>query len=115
MCSRHQFIRAAPIVNNRTSVSIVTVQSLIARVTVVLGANYPDNHVVGSVRRSNKWRAAPPVLPCGCPAVPNRGRVSSSNAKSYKRATIGAESDISALLGPVSNRCLDDEAIDQMA
>ena len=47
----HQFGRAAAVVDNRTSVPIITVQSLVALRLMVLRADHPYNHVICSISR----------------------------------------------------------------
>jgi hypothetical protein len=49
VCSGHQFVWPAAVENDRTSVSIVTVESLVPRSAVVFRANHPGNHVITAI------------------------------------------------------------------
>jgi hypothetical protein len=83
MRSRHQFVWAAPGVNNRTGIAIISMQALVASRLMILRADYPDNHVVGPVSRSDKRRAATAT---GSGHIPTAGdvdgrRIGRSNAE----------------------------------
>jgi len=54
MRSSHEFIWAESTVNNRTRISIVTVQSLVTPGVIIFGANDPDNHIISPIRRGDK-------------------------------------------------------------
>ena len=114
MRSRHHFVWATSSVNNRTSGSIVTVQSLVAWVTVILRSNHPDNHIVTAIGGRNKWRTATPVGPCGDPIADNRGRVGCCNAESFNRAPVGSIGGIGNLVGPIGDGRLEDAAASKL-
>ena len=106
MSASHQFVRAATAVNSRTSNSVITVQPLVARVATILRANHPDNHVIGAICGGDKRRAAIAVAPVHTPTAYNSRRASSSDAKSRKRAEVGAQSKIGTLVGSIACCCL---------
>jgi hypothetical protein len=112
MRSRHQFVCAASVVNNCACISVITVQSLVALGIMIFRANYPDNHVIGPIRRGDKRRAATAIVPCGTPAGGDGGRAGGRNAKGRKCGVVvaSAKSDIGALVGPIGSSSLDDGA-----
>ena len=81
---------------------------------MILRANHPNNHVVTAIRGGDKRRAATAIIPCSTPTRGNGGGAGGRDAKGRKRAPARAESNVTALLGSISCRGLDDEAIDKM-
>ena len=81
--SRHQCVRAAPIVNNYTGISTITVQPLIALRGMILGANYPDDHVITAIGRGDKRRTATATCPGHTPTAGDVDcrRIGRSNAE----------------------------------
>src|SRR5206468_2081157 len=103
MCSRHQFIWPATIVNNGSSVSIVTVQALVPSSKMILRADHPYNHVIDAISRGDKRRTATAGGPVHIPTAGDRRRISRSNAQSGQdgiAVVIRAQRDIGALFGP---------------
>jgi len=82
MGAHHYFVRAASVVNNDAGLSVITVQTLVARIAMVLRANSPDNHVTTAIRGGDKGRATAPVVPRGGPIGSDRGWVCRSNPES---------------------------------
>ena len=56
--ARHQFVGAATGIHNRPSISVITVQPLVARADTIHCPYHPDNHVISAVRGGHKRRAA---------------------------------------------------------
>ena len=110
MGSCHQFGRAAAVVDNRTSVPIITVQSLVALRLMVLRADHPYNHVICSISRGGKGRAATASGPGHIPPAGNVDgrRIGRGNTESLENGVaivVGAERDIGALFGSIGD-CL---------
>src|SRR5262249_36847827 len=105
MGAHHYFVRAASGVNNDAGLSVVTVQTMVARIAMVLRANYPDNHVTTAIRGGDKGRTTAPVVPRSGPIGSDRGWVCRSNPESLKQATTHTKGNIRALLGPISHGC----------
>jgi hypothetical protein len=99
MHPRHQFVRAATTINNGTSISVVTVQSIVAT-----GSCDPDNRVVGPIRRSDEGRPAP--VADRLPSDVNSRWTGWSNAESPEFVASGAQGNVRALISSVRRRCL---------
>jgi hypothetical protein len=100
---RHQFVRAAAGINNNTTISVVTVQALVAT-----GAYSPHDHVISPVRGGHKRRTASVQVHI-LPHREDDGRwIGCTNAESRECAAFGAKSNIRALVSSVGGRCLDD-------
>ncbi len=80
---------------------------------MILRADHPGNYVVSAIRGGDKRRAATAIIPCSIPTRGDGGGAGGRDAKRRKRAAARAESNVGALLGSISCRCLDDEAIDK--
>ena len=82
---------------------------------MILGANYPDNHVIIAISRGDKRGAATATGPGHTPTardVDSR-RIGRSNAESGQDGVaviVGAQRDIGALFGSISYGCLENSA-----
>jgi hypothetical protein len=54
MRASHQFVRTTTVINNGACLTVITVQSLIARDATIFRANHPDNHAISAIGRSNE-------------------------------------------------------------
>src|SRR5262245_42849761 len=82
---------------------------------MILRADHPYNHVACAIGGGDKRRPATAIVPCSTPTRGDGRRAGGRDAKCRKRAAARAESNVGALFGSISCRCLDDEAIDKMA
>jgi hypothetical protein len=105
-----QFVLAAAGINNIASVSIETVQSLIA---AHVRTKHLDNHVIGAISRGCEGRSSAGLA--YAPSTDDAGWISCGNAEGRKGGAASSESDVGALLGPIDDCCLDDVAVGNMS
>jgi hypothetical protein len=79
---------------------------------MILGANYPDDHVITAIGRGDKRRTATATCPGHTPTAGDVDcrRIGRSNAESGEdgvAVVVGAECDIGALFGPIGDGCLE--------
>ena len=113
MCPRHQFVWPAAIVNDGSSVSIITMQTLVPCSNMILGADHPDNHVIRAISRGDKGRAATAGGSVYIPTAADGRRIGCGNAKSREdrvAIVVGAERNISALFGLIGDARLKDNS-----
>src|SRR5262249_47057349 len=111
MRPHHALVGSATIINNRTGLSIVTVQSLVASLASPAPSPHdPYNHVTDPVCRSDKRRTTAAAASIHSPRAGYGRRISCSNAESRKGLRVAAKSDVGALFGSIGCCCLDDFA-----
>jgi len=103
MHSPQQFVRAAPVVNDRTGISIITVQSLVARVTVILGANPPIQSYCWCIREVTKGDPQPPLFLVAFQPLTIAGGFVAVIRKVESLLAARAESDVGVLVSSIGS------------
>ena len=107
MRSCHGVAWTAASKNDSTSVAVITVYSLVAT-----AADRPYNHIIGTVSGCDERR--PDTGLAYGPHAGDRRRIGWIDAKGGKIIAVHAVSDVCALFGSITCRCIDDEAAGKM-